>query len=113
MMIKEYGDANLWFWPIFYLGIGFAQAAVVVLVGYFVHAIRRRISDKTMGRVMGEMLIVLLSLPGFASIFSIVASMRMIHGTDYPASVVLGVAVSAATVALAYFLRPNAGSLNQ
>jgi hypothetical protein len=107
MTLKEYADASMWFWPAVYVGVGFAQAGVIVLVAYLVHAIRQRIAAQTMRNAAGEVVIALLSLPAFVSVFAMASFMRLTHGTDFPASSALAVVVLVVALLGAYRLRPQ------
>jgi hypothetical protein len=57
-------------WPIFFVGIGFSTAAVVIAALYFVHQLRAIARKKIIPRWVAEtMVLVLVFLPGGCALF--------------------------------------------
>ncbi len=63
-------------WPLFFGGLGFALASVLIAVAYIVHSLRRAATNGNISKWLSEAIIIFLFLPGIASIFAIITALR-------------------------------------
>jgi hypothetical protein len=104
---------EVWFWPFYYVGLGFLLSASLIACAYFVHHLRSAAAVGKLPAKLAEFLIMLFFVPSIAGIFAVITAFNFTKSLDDSYYFILCPAVSLGLVWLAWRLAPKGTVIQQ
>jgi hypothetical protein len=91
-------------WPLFFGGLGFAMACILITTAYLAYRVRRAAARGVLSKALSETIAMFLFVPAVTSIFSLVTAVGLAHDRGMKDSYAALVISALATIgSAAYF----------